>query len=41
MRFADGVSRDGRVNSFDNRLRIAEPETFWEGGRYLVLLIER
>jgi len=41
MRFADGVGRDGRVNAFDNKLRIAEPEAFWEGGRYLVLVIER
>ena len=41
MRFADGVGRDGRVNAFGNRLRITEPEAFWEGGRYLVLLVER
>jgi hypothetical protein len=41
MRFAEGVSRDGRVNSDDNRLRITDPESFWEGGRYLILLIER
>jgi hypothetical protein len=41
MRFADGIGRDGRVNAFGNRLRITEPEAFWEGGRYLVLLVER
>jgi hypothetical protein len=41
MRFADGVGRDGRVNAVGNRLRITEPEGFWEGGRYLVLLVER
>ena len=41
MRFADGVGRDGRVNAADNRLRITEPEGFWDGGRYLVLLVER
>ncbi|HZI43040.1 MAG TPA: hypothetical protein VFD67_15080 [Gemmatimonadaceae bacterium] len=41
LRFADGVGRDGRVNAMDNRLRISEPENFWEGGRYLVLVIER
>ena len=41
MRFAEGVGRDGRVNSDDNRLRITDPESFWEGGRYLILLIER
>jgi hypothetical protein len=41
MRFADGVGRDGRVNVSGTRLRITEPEAFWEGGRYLVLLVER
>jgi hypothetical protein len=41
MRYADGVGRDGRVNSDDNRLRITDPESFWEGGRYLVLVVER
>lgn len=41
MRFVDGVSRDGRVNASDNRLRITEPEAFWDGGRYLVLVVER
>ena len=41
MKYADGVGRDGRVNSNDNRLHITEPEQFWEGGRYLVLLVER
>lgn len=39
MRFADGVGKDGRVNA--DRLRITDPEGFWEGGRYLVLLVER
>jgi hypothetical protein len=39
VRFADGVGRDGRVNA--ERLRITDPEGFWEGGRYLVLLVER
>jgi hypothetical protein len=39
MRFADGVAKDGRVNA--DRLRITDPEGFWEGGRYLVLLVER
>jgi len=38
-RFADGVERDGRVNT--RRLHITEPEGFWAGGRYLVLVIER
>ena len=41
MRYVDGVGHDGRVNAFGNRLRIADPEGFWEGGRYLVLLVER
>jgi hypothetical protein len=41
MKYADGVGRDGRLNSDDNRLHITEPEQFWEGGRYLVLLVER
>lgn len=40
MRFADGVGRDGRLNAEDHRLRITDPEGFWQGGRYLVLLIE-
>ena len=39
VRFADGVGKDGRVNA--DRLRISDPEGFWEGGRYLVLLVER
>jgi len=41
MRFAEGVGRDGRINAEDSRLRITDPEAFWEGGRYLVLLVER
>jgi hypothetical protein len=41
MRFADGVGRDGRVNADGNRLRITDPESFWDGGRYLVLLVDR
>ena len=41
MRYVDGVARDGRVNGYGNRLRITDPEGFWEGGRYLVLLVER
>src|SRR5438270_6530464 len=40
MRFAEGVGRDGRVNADDNRLRINDAESFWEGGRYLILLVE-
>jgi len=40
-RFVDGVGRDGRVNAYGNRLRITDPEGFWESGRYLVLLVER
>lgn len=39
MRFADGVDKDGRVNA--DRLRITDADGFWEGGRYLVLLVER
>lgn len=39
MRYADGVGMDGRVNA--DRLRITDAEAFWEGGRYLVLLVER
>jgi hypothetical protein len=39
MRFADGVDKDGRVNA--DRLRITDPDGFWEGGKYLVLLVER
>jgi hypothetical protein len=41
LRYADGVGRDGYINSADNRLHITDPEGFWEGGRYLVVLIER
>ena len=40
-RFVEGVGRDGRVNAYDNRLRITDAESFWEGGRYLILLVER
>jgi hypothetical protein len=41
FRFADGVGRDGRVNANSGRLHITDPEGFWEGGRYLVVLVER
>lgn len=41
VRYAEGIGRDGRVNADDNRIRITDPESFWEGGRYLVLLVER
>jgi hypothetical protein len=41
FRFADGVGRDGRVNANGGRLHITDPEGFWEGGRYLVVLVER
>jgi hypothetical protein len=41
VRYVDGVGRDGRVNAYDNRLVISNPEGFWGGGRYLVLLLER
>jgi hypothetical protein len=41
LRYADGVGRDGRVNAAGNRLHITDPDGFWEGGRYLVLLLER
>jgi hypothetical protein len=41
LRYADGVGRDGYINAADNRLHITDPEGFWEGGRYLVVLIER
>jgi hypothetical protein len=41
LRYADGVGRDGRVNASGNRLHITDPDGFWEGGRYLVLLLER
>jgi hypothetical protein len=41
LRYAEGVGRDGYVNSSDNRLHITDPEGFWEGGRYLVVLVER
>jgi hypothetical protein len=41
LRYAEGVGRDGYVSSPDRRLHITDPEGFWEGGRYLVVLIER
>ena len=41
LRHADGVGRDGWVNSSSGRLRIMDPEGFWEGGRFLVVMIER
>jgi hypothetical protein len=41
LRYADGVGRDGRINASEGRLRITDPEGFWEGGRYLVVVIER
>jgi hypothetical protein len=40
LRFAEGVGRDGRVNAFGGRLHITDPEGFWEGGRFLVVLVE-
>lgn len=39
LRYAEGVTRDGYVT--DNRLHITDPEGFWEGSRYLVVLVER
>jgi len=41
VRYAEGIRRDGRVDADDNRIRITDPEAFWQGGRYLVLLVER
>lgn len=41
VRYAEGIARDGRVNAEDHRIRIRDPESFWDGGRYLVLLVER
>jgi hypothetical protein len=41
VRFADGLDRDGRVTGSHGRLHIGDPEAFWAGSRYLVLLIER
>lgn len=41
LRYADGVGRDGYIHSADNRLHITDPDGFWEGGRYLVVLIDR
>lgn len=40
LRYADGVGRDGRVNANGGRLRITDPEGFWEGGRFLVVIVE-
>ena len=40
LRYADGVGRDGRINAAGGRLRITDPEGFWEGGRFLIVLIE-
>jgi hypothetical protein len=41
LRYADGVGRDGRVNANGGRLHITDPDGFWEGGRYLVVMLER
>ena len=40
LRYADGVGRDGRVNAYGGRLHITDPEGFWEGGRFLVVIME-
>ena len=39
--FANGVGREGHISAEDNRLRITDPDSFWDGGRYLILLVER
>jgi hypothetical protein len=39
LRYADGVGRDGRVNAYGGRLHITDPEAFWEGGRFLIVVI--
>ena len=36
-----GNGKDGRVALAGGRIRIADPEGFWEGGRYLVVVVER
>jgi hypothetical protein len=41
LRYADGVGKDGRVSVGGSRIRIVDPEGFWEGGRYLVVMVER
>ena len=40
LRYADGVGRDGRVNAYGGRLHITNPDGFWEGGRFLVVVLE-
>lgn len=40
LRYADGVGRDGRVNAYSGRLHITDPDGFWEGGRFLVVVME-
>lgn len=41
VRFVDGVDREGRLSGSRARLHINDPEAFWAGARYLILLIER
>jgi hypothetical protein len=41
VRFADGVEQDGRLGGSRRRFHITDPDSFWEGGRYLILLVER
>jgi hypothetical protein len=40
LRYADGVGREGKIAA-GGRLRIVDPEGFWEGGRFLVLVLDR
>ena len=40
LRYADGVGREGRVAA-GGKLRIVDPEGFWEGGRFLVVVVDR
>lgn len=39
-RFTDGAGHDGRIEPMTTALRIRDPDSFWEGGRYLVIVIE-
>jgi hypothetical protein len=40
LRYADGVGREGKITA-GGRLRIVDPEGFWEGGRFLVVVVDR
>lgn len=39
-RFTEGAGHDGEIEPMTSALHITNPDAFWQGGRYLVIVIE-